>query len=234
MSAETRSEMSRQIVIFGAGQAAATATRYFHADTAHRVAGYVVDAEFLASSDFLGLPVVAVEEVIARFPPDQCHAFVPMGAARMNALRTEKFSLMKSMGYRFVSYVHSSNDVYGKGSVGENCFILERQTTNYDCAIGDNVVMWSGCHIGDGSRIGDNCFLGSHVVVNGFVEVGAGSYLSSNCTLVHHVKIGARSFIGANALIASDTAEGAVHVIEPTQAVGMDSVRFLKLLRHDI
>jgi len=141
---------------------------------------------------------------------------------------------VQSMGYRFVSYVHSSNDVYEKGSVGENCFILERQTTNYDCAIGDNVVMWSGCHIGDGSRIGDNCFLGSHVVVNGFVEVGAGSYLSSNCTLVHHVKIGARSFIGANALIASDTAEGAVHVIEPTQAIGMDSMRFLKLLRHDI
>jgi serine acetyltransferase len=48
------------------------------------------------------------------------------------------------------------------------------------------------------------------------------------------VRIGARSFIGANALIASDTADGAVHVIEPTQAVGMDSMRFLKLLRHDV
>jgi sugar O-acyltransferase (sialic acid O-acetyltransferase NeuD family) len=234
MSAQGRSETSAQIVIFGAGQAAATATRYFHADTAHRIAGYVVDPEFLKVRDFLGRPVVAVDEAIARFPPDQCHAFVPMGAAQMNALRTQKFALMKSMGYRFVSYVHSSNDVYEKGSVGENCFILERQTTNYDCAIGDNVVMWSGCHIGDGSRIGDNCFLGSHVVVNGFVDVGAGCYLSSNCTLVHHVKIGARSFIGANALIASDTAEGAVHVIEPTPAVGMDSLRFLKLLRHGI
>jgi serine acetyltransferase len=71
-------------------------------------------------------------------------------------------------------------------------------------------------------------------VVNGFVEVGAGSYLSSNCTIVHHVKVGARSFIGANALIAADTAEGSVHVIEPTPAVGMDSMRFVRLLRHDI
>jgi sugar O-acyltransferase (sialic acid O-acetyltransferase NeuD family) len=234
MSAQSGASPSRQIVIFGTGQAAATATRYFHADTADRVAGYVVDPEFLKSSDFLGRPVVSIGEVIARFPPAECHAFVPMGAARMNALRTEKFTAMKSLGYRFVSYVHSSNDVHEKGSVGENCFILERQTTNYDCAIGDNVVMWSGCHVGDGSRIGDNCFLGSHVVINGFAEVGAGSYLSSNCTLAHHVKIGARSFIGANALIASDTAEDAVHVIEPTQAIGIDSMRFLKLLRHDI
>ncbi|MCK1393560.1 acetyltransferase [Bradyrhizobium sp. 1] len=234
MSAAGRSDTPRQIVIFGAGQAAVTATRYFHADTAHRVVGYAVDAEFLEARDLLGSPVVAVEEVLQRFPPDQVFAFVPMGAARMNQVRTEKYALMKSLGYRFLSYVHSSNDVYNKGSVGENCFILERQTTNYDCAIGDNVVMWSGCHIGDGSRIGDNCFFGSHVVVNGFVDVGAGSYLSSNCTLAHGIKLGARSFIGANALIASDTAEGAVHVVEPTPAMGIDSKRFVKLLRHDI
>jgi sugar O-acyltransferase (sialic acid O-acetyltransferase NeuD family) len=234
MSAARRSDTPRQIVIFGAGQAAVTATRYFHADTAHRVVGYAVDAEFLKAGDLLGSPVVAIEEVVQRFPPDQVFAFVPMGAARMNQVRTDKYALMKSLGYRFVSYVHSSNDVHEKGSVGENCFILERQTTNYDCAIGDNVVMWSGCHIGDGSRIGDNCFLGSHVVVNGFVDVGVGSYLSSNCTLAHGIKLGARCFIGANALIASDTAEGAVHVVEPTPALGIDSKRFVKLLRHDI
>jgi sugar O-acyltransferase (sialic acid O-acetyltransferase NeuD family) len=234
MSAADRSDTPRQIVIFGAGKAAVTATRYFHADTAHRVVGYAVDAEFLKAGDLLGSPVVAVEEVVQRFPPEHVFAFVPMGAARMNQVRTDKYALMKSLGYRFVSYVHSSNDVHEKGSVGENCFILERQTTNYDCAIGDNVVMWSGCHIGDGSRVGDNCFLGSHVVVNGFVDVGASSYLSSNCTLAHGIKLGARCFIGANALIASDTAEGAVHVVEPTPAMGIDSKRFVKLLRHDI
>jgi UDP-3-O-[3-hydroxymyristoyl] glucosamine N-acyltransferase len=72
------------------------------------------------------------------------------------------------------------------------------------------------------------------VVVNGFVEVGAGCYLSSNCTLSHGIKIGRRSFIGANALIASDTGEGSVHVAQPTIALEMDSLRFLRLLRHDV
>jgi sugar O-acyltransferase (sialic acid O-acetyltransferase NeuD family) len=234
MSTPGRSDTPRQIVIFGAGRAAVTATRYFHADTAHRVVGYAVDAEFLKAGDILGTPVVAIEEVVRRFPPEQVFAFVPMGASRMNLVRTEKYALMKSLGYRFVSYVHSSNDVSDKGTVGENCFILERQTTNFDCVIGNNVMMWSGCHVGDGSRIGDNCFLGSHVVINGFVDVGAGCYLSSNCTLAHGIKLGPRSFIGANALIASDTSEGAVHVVEPTPSTGIDSMRFLKLLRHGI
>jgi sugar O-acyltransferase (sialic acid O-acetyltransferase NeuD family) len=234
MSAAGRSDTPRQIVIFGAGQAAVTATRYFHADTAHRVVGYAVDAEFLRAGEIHGSPVVAVEEVVQRFPPEQVFAFVPMGAARMNQVRTDKYALMKSLGYRFVSYVHSSNDVHEKGSVGENCFILERQTTNYDCVIGNNVMIWSGCHIGDGSKVGDNCFLGAQVVINGAVEVGENCYLSTHCTLANAIKVGARSFIGANALITSNTAERSVHVVEPTAAIEIDSMRFVKLLRHDI
>jgi sugar O-acyltransferase (sialic acid O-acetyltransferase NeuD family) len=234
MSASERSEKPKQIVIFGAGQGAATAARYFHADTPHQVIGHTVDAEYLKANEFTGRPVVTLDKVVSRFPPEDVYAFVPMGASGMNGVRAEKYALLKSLGYRFVSYVHSSNDVYEKGTVGENCFILERQTTNYDCVIGNNVMMWSGCHIGDESRIGDNCFLGSHVVVNGSVEVGVSCYLSSNCTLSGGIKIAPRSFIGANALITSDTAEGAVHVVEQTAALGMDSLRFMMLLRQKV
>lgn len=227
-------EEKKRILIFGAGRAASTAARYFHADTPHEVVGYTVDAAYFKDSEFCGRPVVPLDDVARRFSPNDVYAFAPMGAARMNEVRTEKYTLLKSFGYRFISYVHSTNDIREKGTVGENCFILERQTANYDCAIGNNVMMWSGCHIGDGARIGDNCFLGSHVVVNGFVEVGAGCYLASNCTIAHRIKVGAQSFIGANALVGADTAERSVHVSEPTAALAMDSRRFLKLLRHDV
>jgi sugar O-acyltransferase (sialic acid O-acetyltransferase NeuD family) len=227
-------EGPKRIMIFGTGRAAATAARYFHADTPHEVVAYTVDPEYLQANEFAGRPVVSFDELTRRFPPSEVHAFVPMGATRMNEVRAEKYALLKSLGYRFISYVHSSNDLHEKGTVGENCFILERQTVNYDCTIGNNVMMWSGCHIGDASRIGDNCFLASHVVVNGFVDVGAGCYLASNCTIAHGVKVGPQSFIGANALIAKDTAERAVHVVEPTVALEIDSLRFLKLLRHEV
>src|SRR5712692_8007060 len=183
----TRTDEPKRIVIFGAGRAAATAARYFSSDTPHEIVAYTVDPEYLHASEFQGRPVVPVNEVVRMFPPSDVCAFAPMGATRMNALRAEKYALLKSLGYSLVSYVHSSNDIYEKGTVGENCFILERQTTNYDCAIGNNVIMWSGCHIGDASRISDDCFLGSHVVVNGFVDVGAGCYLASNCTIAHGV-----------------------------------------------
>jgi acetyltransferase-like isoleucine patch superfamily enzyme len=176
--------------------------------------------------------VVAVDEAVDRFPPDEFLAFVPLGSARMNLLRAEKYQLLKSLGFRFISYVHGSNRLAGHCEIGENCFILENQSVNFDAVIGDNVVIWSGCQIGDRSRVGDHAFLAAHVVLNGDVAVGEYSYLGSNCNISNSVQIGRQSFIGANALITQNTTERAVHVIEATPAAGLDSLRFVRLLKN--
>ncbi len=225
-------EQAKKVLIFGIGRGADIARRYLQLDTAHQVIGYVVDPEYLQATDFHGLPVVAVGDAVAKFSPEIVFAFVPLGAARMNALRSEKYRLLKSLGYRFVSYVHSSNKIEGRCEVGENCFILENQSLNFDVVIGNNVVMWSGCQIGDRSRIRDNVHMGAHVVINGDVEIGEGSYLGSNCTISHGIRVGHQSFIGANALISQNTNDSSVHVVESTPAADIDSARFMKLLRH--
>ena len=185
-----------------------------------------------AATLFNGRPVIALDEVSSKFPPDDFLAFVPLGSARMNMLRAEKYELLKSLGYRFASYVHGSNQVKGRCEIGDNCFILENQSVNFDAVIGNNVVVWSGCQIGDRSRIGDHAFLAAHVVLNGDVSIGEYAYLGSNCNISNRVQIGRQSFIGANALITRDTTERAVHVVEATPAAGIDSLRFTRLLKN--
>ncbi|QOZ27287.1 acetyltransferase [Bradyrhizobium sp. CCBAU 51753] len=221
----------RRIVIFGTGRGADTARRYFEWDTPHEVAGYIVDREFLGAGEFNGRPVAPVDEALARFSPDEFLAFVPLGSARMNLVRTEKYQLLKAMGYRFITYVHGSNRLAGHCEIGENCFILENQSVNFDAVIGNNVVIWSGCQIGDRSRVGDHAFLAAHVVLNGDVTIGESAYLGSNCNISNSVHVGRQSFIGANALITQDTAERAVHIVEATPAAGLDSLRFVRLLK---
>jgi sugar O-acyltransferase (sialic acid O-acetyltransferase NeuD family) len=228
----TGEDRPRRIVIFGIGQGSDTARRYFEWDTPHEISGYIVDREFLSQTEFNGRPVVAVDDAIGRFSPDEHLAFVPLGSARMNLLRAEKYQLLKSLGYRFISYVHGSNRLARHCEIGENCFILENQSVNFDAVIGNNVVMWSGCQIGDRSRIGDHAFLAAHVVLNGDVTIGDYAYLGSNCNISNGVHVGRQSFIGANALITQNTAERAVHVVEATPAAGIDSLRFVRLLKN--
>lgn len=226
---------SRQpVFIFGTGRGADTARRYFADENAYDLVGFVVDREFLRETTFHDRPVVASDEAPSRFPPRDVMAFVPLGPVRMNIVRRDKYLQFKSLGYGFASYVHPSNRLHAGCAIGENCFILENQSINLDVTIGDNVVIWSGCQIGDRSRIGDHVFMASHVVVNGDAEIGDASYLGSNCTIGHGVRVGRQSFIGANALIAENTKELAVHVVTPTPALEIDSVRFVTLLRHPI
>jgi len=227
----TAEDRPRRIVIFGTGTGADTARRYFERDSPHQIIGYVVDREFLTAPTFNGRPIVAVDDAVATFPPDDVLAFVALGSSRMNMLRAEKYQMLKSLGYRFATYVHASNQIEGHCEIGENCFILENQSVNFDAAIGNNVVIWSGCQIGDRSRIGDHAFLAAHVVLNGDVTIGEYAYLGSNCNISNGVHVGRQSFIGANALITQDTGERAVHVVEATPAAGIDSLRFVRLLK---
>jgi sugar O-acyltransferase (sialic acid O-acetyltransferase NeuD family) len=230
----TGEDRTRRIVMFGTGKGADTARRYFERDSPHGIISYIVDREFLTAPTFNGRPVVAVDEAVAKFPPDDVLAFVTLGSTRMNTLRAEKYRLLKSLGYRFVTYVHASNQLKGHCEIGENCFILENQSVNFDAEIGNNVVIWSGCQIGDRSRIGDHSFLAAHVVLNADVTIGEHAYLGSNCNISNGVHIARQSFIGANALITQDTKERAVHVVEATPAAKIDSLRFVRLLKnHD-
>ena len=75
------------------------------------------------------------------------------------------------------SYVSPRAFVWRNVKLGEHCFIFENNVLQPFVNIGDNVVLWSGNHIGHHSKIGDHCFVSSHVVVSGFCDIGANCFL---------------------------------------------------------
>src|SRR5262249_27638972 len=59
---ETFSVMA-QLVIFGPGDIARLAHRYFTRDSGHEVVAFTVDAAYRAGDEFLGLPLVDFDQV---------------------------------------------------------------------------------------------------------------------------------------------------------------------------
>jgi sugar O-acyltransferase (sialic acid O-acetyltransferase NeuD family) len=220
------------LVIFGAGEAARLATRYFEEQGRYRIAGYTVDIALSAGDNFQGRELVAFgEALLVRFPPSQVEMFVALGFLQMNGARAAKFAAIKALGYTCASYLHPSNRLPPETAVGENCFILANQSVDRDVSIGDNVTIWSGCHLGDRSRIADHAWLSSEVCISGDVVVGERCFLASNCTISPGVTVAERCLIGANALIVRNTDPDAVHVVQGTPAQPMDSLRFMAMLR---
>jgi sugar O-acyltransferase (sialic acid O-acetyltransferase NeuD family) len=221
-----------KVIIFGAGRGAAVAHRYLGEDSDHEVCGFTVETDYLKADTFRGLPLVDFAGVATTFPVAEYQMFVPLGFQGLNRLRYEKYTAAKDKGYGFISYVSSTVPHQDGFVVGENCFILQNNSINFDVKIGNNVVVWSGNQIGDESTVGDHCWISSHVCISGNVRVEAFSFLGINATISNNVTVAAESFIGANALIAKDTLPKAVHVVESTPKAAFPSDRFVRMLER--
>jgi sugar O-acyltransferase (sialic acid O-acetyltransferase NeuD family) len=221
--------MTQKLIIFGAGDIAQLAHYYFENDSDYDVVAFTVDEAYLTNREFCGLPVVAFENVLDRYPPSDHALFVALSYSKLNQIRKEKFEAGLALGYDLASYISSSATVLNGHSFGRNCFILEDNTIQPFSHIGDNVTLWSGNHIGHHSDIGSHTFISSHVVVSGGVRVGEQCFIGVNATVRDHVSIGARCVIGAAALILSDAEADGVYVTGASERSRVPSSKLRKI-----
>jgi sugar O-acyltransferase (sialic acid O-acetyltransferase NeuD family) len=220
---------SERLVIVGSGETADLAYEYFTHDSDYDVAGFSVEQAYLDRETFHDLPVVPLEQLEERFPPGEYRAFVAVSSTKLNRVRTRLYRSLKERGYRFASYVSSRAFVWRNAEVGENCFIFEDNTIQPFVRIGNNVVLWSGNHIGHNTAIGDNCFIASQVVISGFCDIGENCFLGVNSTIINNIKVARDCFIGAGALIQKDTEEGKVYQAPETEASKVGSLRLFRI-----
>jgi sugar O-acyltransferase (sialic acid O-acetyltransferase NeuD family) len=215
----------RKIVVFGNGSIAELAHYYFTEDSPHDVTAFTVDGEFMDGDTFMGLPMVAFEDVADKYPPDEFSIFIALSYTKLNRVRQEKFDAAKAKGYFLPSYIASHLATWDNVDIGDNCFILENQTIQPFCKIGDNVTLWSGNHIGHHSSIADHTFIASHVVVSGYSTVGQRCFIGVNATLRDSCTVGDDSFIGMAAAVTTDVPEGSVVLGQSSDVLAPDDRR---------
>jgi sugar O-acyltransferase (sialic acid O-acetyltransferase NeuD family) len=217
-----------KVVIIGAGEFAQIAYEYLTHDSPYEVVGFSIGRDFLDRPEIFGLPVVPFDELESHFEPAQHVAIVAVTYAHLNRVRTRLYEETKRKGFRLCSYVSSSAFVWRDVEIGENCFIFEHNVLQYGVRIGNNVVLWSGNHIGHQTRIHDNCFISSHVVVSGCCEIGANCFLGVNSTFADNLMVAEDTVVGAGAVVIRNTEPGKVYKGNP--AVGSE-LRSAELLR---
>lgn len=212
-----------KVVIFGNGQWASLAHFYLTHDSPHEVVAFTVDRGYLKERELFDLPVVAFDEVEKLYPPGEFKMFVPISFKKMNHLRADKYDEAKAKGYQLISYVSSKATVWPGFVPGDNCFIFEDNTIQPFVKIGNDVVLWSGNHIGHHTVIKDHVFISSHVVVSGGVTIEPYCFLGVNSTIRDGVTIARECLIGASALILKDTKEYEAYKGIPAELLGIRS-----------
>ncbi len=205
------------LVIFGAGEIAEVAHFFFTRDSEHRVKAFTVDGKYLDNSSFLGLPVIAFEEIQKHFPPTSFNMFVAISYSKINENRKKKYLEAKALDYKLVSYVCSKTFYWGTNPIGDNTMILESVVIQPFVNIGNNVFIWSASHVGHHTTIKDHTFIASHVVIGGGTEIGEQCFLGINSTVRDHIKIGDRCVIGAGTIIMADTEPNGLYAAPATE-----------------
>ena len=218
-------EKNNPVIIFGLNDNAQLAKFYLTEDSDFSVAGFCVDEKYLPERpEFMGLPIYSFEQIDQSCPPDSFDFFAPLAPAKMNTVREEKFKLIKNKGYHCISYISSRATNFSE-KIGENCFILEDNTIQPYTEIGDNVILWSGNHIGHHGKIGDHVMFTSHVVMSGHCDIGNNSFLGVNSTLTNAILLGEGTLVSLGSVIEGDTEPWSVYKGNPAIKLGIPSKR---------
>lgn len=220
-----------KIVIFGAGKIADEAYFYLMNDSPYEVVAFTVDREHVNATEKLGLPVVAFENVVHTYRPDEFKMFIAVGYQELNKFRARKYEEAKARGYQLISYVSSRASNVGNVEIGDNCFVLEFVTIQPCSKVGNNVFLWSGNHVGHHASVGDHCYIAGQVVISGSTKVEPYCFVGVGATLGHEITIGRESFIGAGSLITKNVEPASVHIAADTPKFRLDSSSFLRLTK---
>ena len=207
-----------KVIIFGTQDYASLAHYYLQHDSEHIVVAFTVTREFMPEDgQFEGLPVIPFDEVEELFSPARHQMFVPMSQRRMCRLRERFYREAKAKGYSLISYVSSRATVFPGTPIGDNCFILEDNTIQPFTRIGDNVVLWSGNHVGHHTVLLDHIHVTSHVVLAGRCVVSPHCFLGVNATVRDGLRLAEGSLIGMGAVVTRDTEPWGVYKGNPAR-----------------
>jgi sugar O-acyltransferase (sialic acid O-acetyltransferase NeuD family) len=207
-------EAGQQVVIVGDGEFGQIAYEYLTHDSPHTVVAFSAERAFLKRETLYELPVVPFEELETHYPPDRYRVLVAITYTKLNRVRARLYRVVKQKGFAPISYVSSRAFVWQNAEIGENCFIFENNVVQFHTRIGNNVVLWSGNHIGHRASIGDHSYLSSHVVVSGYCEIGQSCFFGVNSAVADRVKVADDCVIAAGTVITRDTEAGKVYKME--------------------
>jgi sugar O-acyltransferase (sialic acid O-acetyltransferase NeuD family) len=215
-----------KVIIFGIKDFAELAHFYLTHDSEHEVVAFSVNQEYLPEETiFHGLPILPFENIETNLSPSEYHFFAPMSPQKMNRLRESIYNQIKAKDYQFVNYISSKATVFPRQIIGDNCFILEDNTIQPYTSIGNNVIMWSGNHIGHHSVIKDHVMFTSHVVLSGHCIVESHCFFGVNSTLKDGLTIAEGTFLAMGGVLTKNTEAWSVYKGHPAEKTNIPSTK---------
>ena len=219
------------LVVFGLGKISEVVSSLMDEEVGANILAYCCDRAHWPGPEWRGRPVLAFEDIEARFPPDRCAMLVAIGYHDLNRVREARCEAARAKGYRLASWISRDAHVPASATIGENCVVMPGAMLQPFATLAEGVFLWHGAVVGHHARIGAHCWLASNCTVSSTTRIGARCFIGVNAAIGHELEIGADCMIGARALVTRDTERGGVYVEAETPRFRLDSDRFRRIAR---
>lgn len=218
----------KNIIIFGANDLGRLLKFYLEQDNDQRkVVAFTMDRDYISSSEFCGLPVIAFEDIKAYFPSSEYEIMIAIGNSKMNNLRKDVFLRCKEKGYSLASFYHSSCSIHSN-DIGEGNIFLEYCLVYPFAKIGKGNLLWDHVLISHDCTVGDFNTFSSYADLCGYVTIGNNGYFGKHCIINDYNKIADYTLVGANAYAKKKTKP--YDVVVPVKSVILDKIKSTDLM----
>lgn len=184
------------LIIIGTSTTAKTIFQFVQRYSLYNVLGFAVNEQYRTTESFCGLPVYAIENLETVIDKNKDKLFVAILWNHLNADRKKVYVSLKEKGFLFANLLSPKASINGR-IVGDNCWVGDFVTIDFDTDIHSNVHVKTGAHIGHESIIDKHCFIGARSVIGGKVTIGEQSFVGLSATIFEQVHVGKKCIVGA-------------------------------------
>lgn len=203
----------KKILVIGTGGLAREFTSYF--------SRYSEDIEIVGFSSTnhsehhaFNLPGVLFTGDVSPDSVGTDEAVIAIGSPAAKKKISEK---LKTLGFKFPSFVHSSSVCADQANLAEGVVVSP------NCVISPNVTLNAFSYINFSCGVGHDAIIGSYVQVNPGTQLGGGVVIGDSCligsgsTVLQGVQIGGNAMIASGSVVFSRVAENATMMGNPAK-----------------
>lgn len=121
-----------------------------------------------------------------------------------NTVRNEYADKLTEAGVELANAIHPYSCIAQTAKIGKNVVICAGVTVCSHAAIGDSVILNTGCIVEHGSRICRESHIGPGATLAGNVTVEQGAFVGGGATVLPNITIRRNATVGAGAVVTHD------------------------------
>ncbi len=165
---------------------------------------FVADREYCNIESLRGLPVVPLDEVVSKYPPENYDMLVAFGMGRLR-LRASLYQKAKDLGYTLANYISPGAFLDDRNyPMGDNNIILDGARIGFGGSLGSDNVIRQNVYIGHEFDIGNHNILSVGTVVGGRCRFGDLNYVALSVTIASNRVIGDECLIGMSSNVTKN------------------------------